>query len=392
MRPYVGAALCALAFATPALALDQGFPLRDALAHLPRVLLEQTVAQPAYFVDVSAALQTAPAQATPAELVRRMQVGGGLRAVQALASGGATVWQQAAGIAPSDLHYLVAFGKPAARTTVWGLGSAASVAQLMHALPAKGFSPYAANGLREGLANGEPMVLDLSRREPDNPWLGARGQTSIVAPLDTGVVQAGTPQAASLVQQARLTDSLAAHPALSPALGVLQQVAQEDGTRVIQALVLRPSDLALEPDTPAERATQARLRGAPNPPAEPAGERVPPYEAGIVADLQGSRAPEVGVALSYRDCVAATAAGEVLARAWQAGNPAGSAREPQGRPRADATVTVSITTREEQDGCAVLARLTEAGGERSANPVFDAVATAIDNDDLRILRLAPTAP
>ena len=127
----------------------------------------------------------------------------------------------------------------------------------------------------------------------------------------------------------------------------------------------------------------ASLRGAPT----AAAERVPPYQAGIVADLQAGHAPELGIALGYTDCIAATVAGDVLARAWQAPAPPGCDRGARGAPRAQATITVDVSTHAGPTGCAVLARLTQAGGDPSTNPAVDALAQALEREALPLLRV-----
>ena len=369
-------------FAAPAQAEDgQGFTLHEALAYMPASMLDSPTPPFAVFVNVQAALALGRASGQTQALTTRMRAGLPLRAVAALEAGDAARWQQATGLPPNAVQYLAGFGKPATMTTIWGLGSSDRVEQFMQHLPARGFEPIAASGLSRAVANGQPLVLDLSRREAANPWLGARGQTSIAAPLPTAVVQTGAPQAAATLQHIAPERSLAEHEAIRPALEALQSAVQ-DGAQIVQAVVVAPP-AAAAPLTPAARAA---LRG--HTPAPVSEVQVPAYTGAIVADVQTNGQPAVGIALTYDDCVAATAAGDTLARAWQAADPAGSVPRADGQPQAQATTTVQVTTHPSSAGaCAVLARLGSATQDGVTNPVFDGLLARLQEQDLPLLRI-----
>lgn len=370
------------ALAAPAHAAEgQGFTLHEALAYMPASMLDSPTPPLAVFVNVQAALALGRAASQPHALTTRMRAGLPLRAIAALQAGDPSRWQQATGMPPAALQYLAGFGKPAAMTTIWGLGSTAGVEQLMQYLPARGFEPIAASGLSRAVANGQPLMLDLSRREPANPWLGARGQTSIAAPLPTAVVQSGAPQSVAVLQHIAPERSLAQHKAIRPALEALQSAVQE-GAQIVQAVVVAPP-ASVDPLTPAARAS---LRGhLPTQTNEP---QVPAYAGAIVADVQADGKPAVGIALTYEDCAQATAAGDTIARAWQAADPAGSAPRADGVPQSQATTTVQVSTHPGSAGaCAVLARLGSATPDGVANPVFDGLLARLQTQDFPLLRI-----
>ncbi len=371
-------------------AQGEAVSLYEALTTMPASLLDGPAPPLAVFVNIQAAIALGRAATTPEGALARMSAGLPLRAIAALQAGDPVRWQQATGMTPGALRYLAGYGKPAAMTTIWGLGSPERVDQLMRSLSTQGFQPFASSGLSRALANGDPLVIDLGRREPGNPWLGTRGQTSIAAPLQTAVVQTGAPQAAAILQHTAPATSLAQHEAIRPALDALQSAVQE-GVQVVQAVVVAPAT-DTDPVAPAARAA---LRGAPSAMAAQ-GPQVPAYNGAILADVQSDGIPAVGIALTYDDCATATQAGDTLARAWQSVDPPASVPAADGQPRAEATATVKVSMHPSPAGsCAVLARL-GAATAGVANPVFDRMLARLHEQNLPLLRIgngeAPGVP
>src|SRR5690606_1282781 len=126
-------------------------------------------------------------------------------ALTPIMQGGPDAWAENAGIALDAVRYFAGSGSAPVFMNVWGLADEAAVASLIEGLDRHGFEPRDDERI---LGNGEPLAIDPSSRGIANPWRDQLGRAAFVAPAETTLIHATTPQAAAYLLDGdeRLTD------------------------------------------------------------------------------------------------------------------------------------------------------------------------------------------
>lgn len=313
--------LGALSMTSAAFAAGATHVLREALGALPAEILLNPDPIQAEFIDVRALFGLSEQVNSEAGVLRRATLAQGLRPMQTLQRSGAdaaalAAWEAAGGVGLDDVRYFAGFGQPPVVLTLWGLTDSATVGQVMDGLSARGFAPVAEHTAM--WANGASMEVDFAQREPGNPWRGDLGQSSFVGPAGDALVHASGPAPVAFVMGAG--GGAADNVIIATALAGLDMAVGDHA--LVQAMVFSPAiGLSAGPDmsgliTP--NVTPAQVQEAYAAAIAAAGEGVPPYFGGIVADVQFGERPGVSVALSYGDCAMAEQAASVAETRWHA--------------------------------------------------------------------------
>lgn len=296
--------------ALPAMAADRIVTLRTALRHIPEGALATTDPMPIAFLDVKA-MSRAEKGALSEGALRRLSLGSPIRPLDSLMYGMGKAWTEKAGVPFEDISYFVGYSQPPVRLSYWGLADSNAATALLDALGTRNFKEVEATPRM--LANGEPRKISLTTRDPDNPWLGALGQSSFVIARDDAVVQSSAPE--DFKQILGMKRSVADSPAITIALEGLAEASDMADADIVQATVITPlfglaaidpSDFLMDDLANLEvtsRKIKARM-------AENA-KGIPPYLAGIIVDVQQQTGPALAVSLAYSDC--ATAENAILA-------------------------------------------------------------------------------
>jgi hypothetical protein len=370
MRILAISAAQVLAAANPVAAADTA-ALQAALGQMPQAVLNSPHPELAQFVDMGVLRDLSGAEVTPRSL-DRVRLGRSIRALEALGVAGPEAWSEKAGIAADKVAYFLGFGQTPRTMTIWGLGSEAAAATLMTALGDRDFVP--ADGAI--LGNGEPMAMDPAKRDPASPWRSMIGAASFVAQDGNVIIQGPAPEAV-----AAHTELIAAadHPIVATALAGLAETAGSEP--IVQAMLISPLigiggfDRAtlMTPSLDMDAMMDKLLAQV-----EAAGDGLPPYVFGIVADIAADR-PAVAISLTYADCEMADEAAKLLSERWtstmaemaQVGLESGVARGADTLCAATLTITADETS-------------------PSANPVFDAVLNAHMRGTFAALQIGAT--
>ncbi|MHA6732116.1 hypothetical protein [Devosia sp. A369] len=351
----------ALLLASSGSALAQNLDaLTEAFGHLPEVILTNPVPDQAYFVDIEVVRGMAELAGTGlnARSLARTQVGAALRPIEALHMGGVEPWEVKSGIAFDQVRYFAGFGSTPNVVSIWGLADDAAATGLLHALTERDFVPVGGAG---ALGNGEPMAMDVTNRNPSDPWRSMVGAASFAAAKGNAVVQ--SPQPGALPMMVTEQNSAADNPIVATALAGLAQ-SVDDG-RIVQAMLISPafglgaidpSDFLLPQSDNfddirdrLEASMDASLKG------------IPPYFGGIIADVQLD-SPAVALSISYGDCETAEIAARQIEQRWI-----------QAMPEA-AQGDITAATAEGIDGlCAATATIVGDSDDPTVNPVFNAL-------------------
>ncbi|KQT45725.1 hypothetical protein ASG47_12275 [Devosia sp. Leaf420] len=309
MRSCVIAAGLLLATAAPVLAQNTN-PLRDGLDHLPATLLSGQTGDFAYFLDMHTLMSLVDDDSAPRPQLRAMPIVDVL-ALESVFETEPAEWEAKAGTTIDKIRYFTGYGRPPNSTSNWGLVDADAATDMIAALKAVGFEDAGVSGV---VGNGEPQRFDPSKRDPSDPWRTAIGAAQFAAAVGTNVVQAQTPQAATVA--AGQQPSLGDNPIVATALAGLEQAAGNG--QVVQAVVISPlfGMAALDPAAmlaPSADMDETKERLEEQMAALSQG--IPPYLGGIIADIQHDR-PGVGIALTYPDCAIAEEAADAIATRW----------------------------------------------------------------------------
>lgn len=354
MRRTILAACLLTASAAPALAQNLD-ALKQALGQLPATVLGNPVPAQAYFVDVQALLALSNGQSPGPEQLNRLMLGSTLRPVEALAAGGPVAWESKAGVPLPDIRWFAGFGTPPSTVTFWGMKDADTASRLSDRLVDLGFG---ASGTPGVVSNGEPMAVDLLHADRADPWHSAVGAATFAAPKgDVTLVVASTPDIAG--QAAADTNGAAANPAVATALGGLGQ-AVGNGT-IMGAMLISPA-LGLEGTDPAVLLSEQppdleTMRRTLEAQAAAASEGIPPYFAGLVADVQLQN-PAVAIALTYPNCTIAKSAADSIAEKLKAAPEAASAQVNAGTTDGTEGLCAATVTVVMPDGASSVALLT----------------------------------
>lgn len=355
MRRSAIAASLLLTISAPAFAQNL-YALSDGLSHLPATILAQDHGDVAYFVDVQ--VVSGLGSDTPgAKPFSRVLSGADLAPLQSLQLAEPAEWEAKAGTTLDKLVYVTGYGRAPNGHTFWGLADETAVTAMIAALEARGFKTAGAPGV---VGNGEPQKMDPAMRDVTDPWRTMIGAAQFAAARGSNIVQAQTPQAAMLATVPQPT--LGEDPIIQTALAGLAKSIGD--SQLVQAVVISPLFGMTGLDPAAILSPSADLEETKRKMAEQMttlGSGVPPYLAGIVADVQGDT-QGVGIALAYPDCAIAQQAADVLASRWveMAGEHA------QGEITAD--------TAEGQDGmCAATLSVYLDANDTPQNPAYRAI-------------------
>jgi hypothetical protein len=299
----------------PVLAADNVDTLRTALSHIPEGALATADPMPIVYLDVKA-LSKAESGALSESGLRRLSLARLIRPLETLSHGMGKTWTEKAGVAFEDISYFAAFGRPPARVSYWGLADARAADALLDTLTTHGFKDIGA--APRMLANGEPRMISLTTRDPENPWLGVVGQSSFVFARQDTIVQASAPE--DLKPIVALKRSVADNLAVAIVVeGVAGATATKDAS-VVQAMIITPL-FGLETVDPsdllfAERADLTAATEQIEARMEAGRKGIPAYLSGLVADVERKDGPAVVVSLAYADCAAANVAVSTIQTRW----------------------------------------------------------------------------
>jgi hypothetical protein len=311
-------ATCLASGWAPAHGADNTATLRKALGHFPETILATLATSdpmPIAYLDVGALARAENGALSDAAL-RRLAFAGVIRPLETLRYGMGKGWTEKAGIAFADISWFAGNGMPPARLAAWGLADDAAAARLFETLLSRGFREIQA--VPRLLANGEPRAINFDAMDPDNPWSGELGQTSVVTIRRDALLQASAPDV--IRPTLEMTRSVADNAAIAIALDGLARAPASKDASIVQALVILPlfglsavdvSDLLLEDLTDmdaARKKMEAKLLDS--------SRGVPPYLAGIVVDAQQPGGPALVVSLAYADCAAAEIALTTIQTRW----------------------------------------------------------------------------
>ncbi|WP_332715135.1 hypothetical protein [Pelagibacterium mangrovi] len=308
MRSYCLASLLVLATGTAAHA--DADMLGDALGKFPQIIVTNPEPVQAYFVNMQAIAQAG----NDDEIARGRIDFGVIDALTPLMMGDVETWEENAGIGIDEIRYFAGIGQPPQTISIWGLADQEVAAGLVDGLAAKGFAPLNGSAV---LGNGEPHRMDPSQRDVSNPWRGQLGQATFAAQLADAVVQSTAPEGVERF----LADgeNAAAHPVVATALAGVD-AASESGV-VVQAMLISPGfglqgadigSILMQGDLDMD-AMRSQLEDQ----MAAAGEGIPPYFGGIIADIQIDR-PALAMSVVYPDCDIATAASKLIEQRWMA--------------------------------------------------------------------------
>lgn len=303
---------------SPAPAADATATLRTALGNIPETALATSDPTPVAYLDV-AAMARAENGALSDGAMRRLSFGNTIRPLGALRYGLGKTWTDKAGIAFGKISYFAGHGMPPARLSYWGLADETAAGALLDTLQSRGFREVGATPRM--LANGEPRAISLAGREPDNPWRGELGQTSFVVARKDAVIQASAPE--DFQQTMAMAGSLADNPAMAAMLDGLDRAPAAKDAGIVQAVVITPlfglaaidsADLLMS-DPKDMEATRKKIEAR----MAESAKGIPPYVAGIIADVQLPSGPALLVTLAYPDCATADIAVSAIQARWKKG-------------------------------------------------------------------------
>ncbi|MBN8631240.1 MAG: hypothetical protein J0L76_10340 [Rhodobacterales bacterium] len=349
-----------------ALAQESGdASLRAALTVLPAEVFAPTHSDLTSFLDLSLLAELHSGRLDrPA--FQRGQAVSGLRPVDALAMAGPEEWSMAAGTDIANLRFVAGYGQPPNQVAIWGFSDEAAASDAFAGLTERGFSPF---GTLPGVvANGEPGQMDMSARNPADPWRGMLGKSSFVTQRGAIFLHADLPDAFAPILGA--ASSAEASPTGAALLAGLE--AQEGVT--VQAMLFGPSLglhsgidpsvlMTATPDKAIAAIEEAMTAPVPG---------VPLYSGAILADLQGAGGPVMVLALAYSDCATAEAAAAQAAALWSESAPDIGAAVPS---HVDAGAS----------GCAAVISV---AGDGEVNAPFDRAVRGIFQRDLLPIRVS----
>jgi len=355
-------------------AQDSTQTLQHALKQVPQVVLSAPEAIQISFLDVQAWRDLEKAGPS-ADAMRRLSISQAITPLQSIGFG-LDKWSANAHIPFDELSYFAGFGQSPSNVTYWGLKDKPSAAKFADRLKQAGFKPV--DGDVAGLlANGEPNKPDMTKATGQQPWRGTMGMPTFVLPLDTALVQAAGPTGMKTLSQT--APSVADSEIVGAAVTGLKDAVPSDGGRIVQAAVIS-SVFGLQGVDPAKvlsgspgdlESAKQKLQAA----AAASGRGIPPYFAGIIADVQVKDVPAVVISLSYADCAGAQQAVDGVGAAWKQGMAA--------------TVQADVKGRTVQAGklCAAVVTLTAAKAENAGNPILSQIMNRYMQRDASVLQI-----
>lgn len=362
-----------IGFTGSAFAQDSTENLQKALAQIPQAALSKPDAMQILFVDIKA-WRGLDEAAPSAEAMRRLALVQQIPALQPIGYG-LDAWSSHAKVAFDDVAYFAAYGQAPASVTYWGLKDQASVTQLLESLKQSDFA--AADPAVPGLlANGEAGKMDLSKANAKDPWRGAMGTARFVLPIGSALIEASSPN--HLKEIAQPNPSVAESPVVLASIAGLKASVSTDGAQIVQAAVISPI-FGMEGADPQKVLAASSLD------ADSARQNLeaivkdheaglPPYLAGIIADVQTKAAPAVAISLSYGDCKSADKALAAIKSAWSEMAVAQEA-------------TFSGESLQAGKLCSAVVTLTAANAADAGNPLLSEIMGRYIQRDLPLLRI-----
>lgn len=359
---------------TAVAAQDSTQTLQQALKQVPQVVLTSPEAIQIFFLDVQA-WRSLEKTGPTADGMRRLSIAQAISPLQSIGYG-LDKWSDRAHIPFDELSYFAGFGQSPGNVTYWGLKDKQSTAKFVDRLKQADFK--AVNGEVAGLmANGEPNKPDMTKASGQDPWRGTMGMPTFVLPLDAALVQASAPTGMKALSQP--TPSVADSEIVAAAVTGLKAAVPAEDARIVQAAVVSPV-LGLQGVDPAKvlsgsptdlESAKQKLQAI----AASSGPGIPPYYAGIIADVQVKNAPAVVIALSYADCSAAQQAVDGVGAAWK--------QTMAGTVQAD----VKGLTVQAGKLCAAVVSMTAPKAENAGNPILSQIMNRYMQRDLTLLQI-----
>lgn len=286
--------------------------LGDALSKFPQAIVTNPEPVQAYFVNMEALQAIGKEIAAEQGYAAQRLDFAMIDALGPLTMGGVETWKSNAGVDLTQVRYFAGMGVPPQTVSVWGLDSEQTATSMVKSLSDGDFEPVGSTGV---LGNGEPMVTNIQARDIGNPWRDQLGRATFVGQSGDALVQSGRPDAVETFLGK--DDAASDHPVVASALASLDEFA-EAGT-VVQAMListafgLQGADLGSV--ALSNRTNLDELRSQMEAAADAAGEGIPPYFGGIIADVQNVR-PELVITLVYPDCEIAATAARMVEKRW----------------------------------------------------------------------------
>ncbi|MFN7089264.1 MAG: hypothetical protein ACK4P4_01760 [Allorhizobium sp.] len=311
MRPFYLASAAFLLSGTVAFASAADM-LGDALSKFPHAIVTNPEPVQAYFVNMEALQAIGKEIAAEQGYAAQRLDFAMIDALGPLTMGGVETWKGNAGIDLPQVRYFAGMGVPPQMVSVWGLDSEQTATGMVNSLSDGDFEPVGSTGV---FGNGEPMVTNLQAREIGNPWRDQLGRATFVGQSGNALVQSGRPDAVEPFLEKN--DAASDHPVVASALASLDEFA-EAGT-VVQAMLISPAFGLQGADlfsmAPSNRTNLDELRSQLEAAADAAGQGIPPYFGGMIADVQNVR-PELVITLVYPDCSIAATAAQMVEKRW----------------------------------------------------------------------------
>jgi hypothetical protein len=275
--------------------------LKDALGKFPQVIVTNPEPVQAYFVNMEALQAIGKEIGSERGYAEQRLDFAMIDALKPLAVGGVETWQGNSGIGLAQVRYFAGMGVPPQTVSVWGLDSEQTATGLVKSLSEADFEPVGSNGV---VGNGQPMAPNMQARAIGNPWRDQLGRATFVGQSGAALVQSGMPAAVETFL--RKDDAASDHPVVATSLVSLDAIA------VVQAMLISPA-FGLQSADPGSIAVSGstdidEVRSELEAAMDKAGQGIPPYFGGIIADVQNDQ-PELVISLVYADCeIAETAA------------------------------------------------------------------------------------
>ncbi len=364
------AAVCGTSVA----AQDSTQTLQQALKQMPQAALTAPEAMQIFFLDVQAWRGLEKAGPT-ADGMRRLSIAQAISPLQSIGYG-LDKWSDNARIPFDELSYFAGFGRSPGNVAYWGLKDSPSADKLVGRLKQADFKTV--NGEVAGLmANGEANQPDMTKASGQDPWRGTMGMPTFVLPLDAALVQA--PEAAGMKVLAKPSPSVADSEIVAASVAGLKEAVPSDSGRIVQAAIISPV-LGLQGADPAKvlsgspgdmETAKQKLQAI----AESNGRGIPPYFAGVIADVQLRNAPAVVISLSYADCSAARQAVDGVGAAWKQSMAGAAQAEVSGR-----TIQAGKL-------CAAVVSLVAPKAENVGNPILVQIMNRYMQRELTVLQI-----
>ncbi|QEN87380.1 hypothetical protein FZC33_14050 [Labrys sp. KNU-23] len=288
-------------------------------------------------------------------------------------------WKDNTGLKRDEIASFTEYGTPPRAVVLWSFADAGLVDPFVEGLGKRGFSQ--AGGIWR---NGEPLKVDFTKRNPNNPFLGPLGRASMLAPFANGVAQSPDPGAAAEAGAVSAKTSLAGLAPIEAALDAIEKEAARSS--ILQAIVLTPAIWMQGDDVMDMMATSPTVdkKALADKMAERAKKPPTPVSLGVViADVETREPASNGVviALPYGDCDTAREGARIFADKWKnaAGRDGQTGAQRTGRDP-------SVTVYQGKEACVALLSLVGTPDAERGNSVLRYITGAIWQRDFKPLQ------